>query len=250
MYEPIERRKVYELIAERLLTQIRERRLRPGDALPTERGLMESYQVGRSSVREALRILESKGLIRSVNGGVFAVAEYGNVLNHSLQLLLVLQETNLRELFEVRKILEVEAAALAAIGRTDADLARMARSIEEMVEGLSSADHYIAADLQFHLTVAEATRNRVALHMMHAIRDVLHRALASIYHIPGSPQRSIAQHQSILAAIVEGQPDEARERMREHLLRVQRDIDAVLAGTPAPRGDSVPQAVEADVRRG
>ncbi len=247
MYEPIERRKVYELIAERLLAQISEKRLRPGDPLPTERELMQSYRVGRSSVREALRILESKGLIKSANNGAFAIAEYGSMLNHSLHLLLALQETNLRELFEVRKILEVEAAALAATRRTDEDLTRMARSIDEMVDGLSSQDRYITADLQFHLTVAEATRNRITLHMMHAIRELLHRALGSIYHIPGSPQRSIAQHRSILEAIATGHPDDARQRMREHLLRVQGDIQDVLIGSPA-EASTLLQVVEADGR--
>ncbi len=250
MYEPIERRKVYELIAERLLARISERRWKPGDALPTERQLMESYRVGRSSVREALRILESKGLIRALNKGAFAIAEYGSMLNHSLHLLLALQETNLRELFEVRKILEVEVAGLAAARRTDADLTQMARAIDEMVEGLSSEDRYIAADLQFHLTIADASRNRIALHMMQAIRDLLHRALGSIYHIPGSPQRSIAQHRLILAAIAAGDPDQAQHHMREHLFRVEGDIRDVLAASPSPHESPLARAEEVEARRG
>ncbi len=238
LYEPIERRKVYELIAERLLAQIGERRWKPGDPLPTERALMDTYQVGRSSVREALRILESKGLIKSAHNGGFAVADYGSMLNRSLQLLLQMQETNLHELFEMRKILEVEVAALAASRRTEEDLAHMARAIDEMIEGLASEDRYIGADLQFHLTVAEASGNRIAVHMMHAIRELLHRALRSIYPIPGSPQRSIAQHRTILAAIAAKRPSDARERMREHLVRVQGDISDLLVGGATPQHDA------------
>jgi GntR family transcriptional repressor for pyruvate dehydrogenase complex len=74
--------------------------------------------------------------------------------------------------------------------------------------------------------------------MMHAIRDLLHRALASIYHIPGSPQRSITQHREILEAIAGADAEAARARMREHLLRVERDIHDVLMkdrGTDARR---------------
>jgi len=235
MYEPIERRKVYEQIAERLQAQISERKWRPGDPLPTERELMQVYRVGRSSVREALRILESRGLIQSLPTGGFAIADYGTPLNHSIQLLLLLQETNLRELFEMRKILEVEVAGLAATHRSDEDLARMARAIDDMVEGLSSQERYIAADLQFHMTVAEASRNRIAVHMMQAIREPLHRALGSIYHIPGSPQHSIAQHREVRAAIAAGRPDDARQRMRDHLLRVQGDIHEMLVRRPKPR---------------
>jgi len=228
VHHPIERRKVYELIAEHLLGQISERSLKPGDPLPTERELAESYRVGRSSVREALRMLESRGLIKPSGNGAFAVAEYGNPLSHSLHFLLTLEEASLLEIYEVRKILEVEAAGLAAARRTDEDLAHMAAAIDEMSAGLSSQERYIEADLQFHLAVATATGNRIALRMMHAIRDLLHRALASIYHIPGSPQRSITQHREILAAISAGDAEAARARMREHLLRVERDIHDVL----------------------
>jgi len=234
VFEPIERRKVYDQIAERLQAQIGDRKLRPGDLLPTERELMQVYRVGRSSVREALRILESRGLIQSLPTGGFAIADYGSPLHHSIQLLLLLQETNLRELFEMRKILEVEVAGLAAAHRSDEDLARMAQAIDDMVEGLSSEDRYIAADLQFHMTVAEASGNRIAVHMMQAIRESLRRALGSIYHIPGSPQRSIAQHRDVRAAIAAGRPDDARQRMRDHLQRVQGDIQGVLVGHPEP----------------
>lgn len=229
MHQPIERRRVYELLAERLVAEISDRSLKPGDPLPTERELQQMYGVGRSSVREALRILESRGLIRPSGRRVFLVADYGNALSLSLQFLLALEEGSLRDLFEVRKILEVEAAGLAAVRRSTEDLARMARAVDEMIAGLTSQERYIAADLQFHVAVAAATSNRMALIMMHAIRDLLHRALASIYHIPGSPQRSIAQHREIIEAIRAGLPEVARQRMREHLVRVERDIQDILS---------------------
>ncbi len=234
MLQPIERRRVYEQIAEHLLAEISERRLKPGDSLPTERELTESFRVGRSSVREALRMLESRGVIRPAGKpagkGAFEVAEYANPLSRSLHFLVTLEEASLLDLFEVRKILEVEAAGLAASRRTDQDLTRMSGAIDEMTDGLSSQERYIAADLQFHLAVAGATRNRIYLRMMHAIRDSLHRALASIYQIPGSPQRSIAQHRAILEAVARGDADAARERMREHLLRVEQDVRDVVKG--------------------
>ncbi|MDR7542826.1 MAG: FadR/GntR family transcriptional regulator [Armatimonadota bacterium] len=220
---------MYELLAERLVAEISDRSLKPGDPLPTERELQQMYGVGRSSVREALRILESRGLIRPSGRRVFLVADYGNALSLSLQFLLALEEGSLRDLFEVRKILEVEAAGLAAVRRSTEDLARMARAVDEMIAGLTSQERYIAADLQFHVAVAAATSNRMALIMMHAIRDLLHRALASIYHIPGSPQRSIAQHREIIEAIRAGLPEVARQRMREHLVRVERDIQDILS---------------------
>ncbi len=234
MLHPIERRRVYEQIADHLLAEISERRLKPGDSLPTERELTESFHVGRSSVREALRMLESRDVIRPAGKpagkGAFEVAEYANPLSRSLHLLVALEEGSLLDLFEVRKILEVEAAGLAAARRTDEDLKHMSGAIDAMTDGLDSQERYIAADLRFHLAVAAATRNRICLRMMHAIRDSLHRALASIYQIPGSPQHSITQHRLILESIAARNADGARERMREHLLRVERDIRDVVKG--------------------
>jgi GntR family transcriptional repressor for pyruvate dehydrogenase complex len=235
---PIERRKVYAQIAERLLAQIGQGHLRPGDPLPTERQLTQSFHVGRSSVREALRILESKGVIKSADSGAFVVADAGNPLNHSLDLLLTLQGASLRELFEVRKILEGESAALAAVRRDESDLVAMAHAIEEMDDGLRSQERYIEADLRFHLTIAAATRNRMTLYMMQAIRTPLQHALTSIYHIPDSPQRSIAQHRQILQAIRSGDPAAARQGMRDHLARVEGDIDGMLSPSAVPRPDA------------
>lgn len=225
-FGPIERRKVYELVADRLVDDIAARRLKPGDSIPAERVLVETLAVGRSSIREALRMLESRGLIASAGNGTFVVAEYGNPLNASLTLLMEMGDGDLRQLFEVRKVLEVEMAGLASERRSDEDVERMRRAIEAMNEGLASAERYISGDLEFHQAVVAATGNRIARSMMLAIRDVMRRALLSIYQIPGSPERSMEQHRQILEAVVAGRPDEARARMREHLLRVEGEIES------------------------
>lgn len=223
-YAPIERRKTYELVAESLIADIRERRLTPGDVLPPERELVQSYGVGRSSVREALRMLESRGLIESAGNGAFAVADIRNPLNASLGLLLHLEEATYADLFEVRRTLEGEAAALAASRRTAAQVRRMQEVVEEMAEGLSSEERFIAADLGFHMAIADASRNRVLVHLMHAIRGLLQRSLSSSYHISGSPERAVEMHRLILEAISERHPEDARQRMQEHVARVERDI--------------------------
>src|SRR5436309_4383557 len=114
-YQPLDRRKVYEQIAGQLLDQIGTRRLKPGDVLPPERELTESFGVGRSSIREALRMLESQGVIVAANGGALVVAEAANPLNSSIRLLFTLDDrAGLHHLFELRRILDCEAAALAA----------------------------------------------------------------------------------------------------------------------------------------
>jgi len=225
LYGPIARQKTYELVAERLLALISSRHLGPGDPVPSERDLVDLYRVGRSSVREALRMLESQGVIRSGANGSFRVAEFGSTLNSSLEFLLSVEAADVGELFETRRILEGEAAALAASRRMKRQLAEMAQAIDEMEAGLGSEERFITADLRFHLLVAQATRNRVLLHLMDAIRALLQRSLASSYHIPGSPDRAIDMHRLILEAIEQRRPEEARQRMQEHVARVERDIE-------------------------
>jgi len=240
-YEPIERRKVYELIAEQLLAQISERRLQPGDVLPPERELTRLYRSGRSSVREALRMLESQGLIESMGNGSFAVAGYANLLHSPLRLLLSLDQATMHDIYELRQILECEAAALAAERHTAEHLALMDAAIEEMAAGLASAgddrgDRYIEADLRFHVTIADATGNGLLLHTMQALRDIIRRALMSIFRIPGSPEASLEQHRAIRAAIAGRDPERARAQMREHLVRVESDVRGGLAVDGSVRG--------------
>jgi GntR family transcriptional regulator, transcriptional repressor for pyruvate dehydrogenase complex len=221
---PIERRKTYELVAERLLGLIAARSLEPGDSVPPERELVEAFRVGRSSVREALRMLESRGLIQSRGNGSFVVSEFGNPLHESLALLVAVDEADERELFEARWVIEGETAALAADRRDASHLDQMAAAIDAMERGLDSESTYIDADLVFHLTVAEASGNRVVSHLMHAIRGQVQRALGTAFLVPGGPQRSLDQHREILDAVASRRPDDARRVMHDHIRRVEREI--------------------------
>jgi GntR family transcriptional regulator, transcriptional repressor for pyruvate dehydrogenase complex len=227
-YQPVERRKVYAQIAEQLIGQIGSRRLKPGDVLPPERELTQTFQVGRSSIREALRMLESQGVIAPANGGAFVVAGAANPLESSLRLLFALDEgAGMHDLFELRRILECEAAALAAERHDEDDLAEMDAAIAEMAGSLTpsgDADRFIEADLRFHLGVAAATGNRLVVHTMQAVRDVLRRALTTVYHLPQSPESAVVEHRALRGAIAAGDAERAREEMRLHLARVESDV--------------------------
>src|SRR5205085_7054164 len=200
------------------------------DPLPPERELTESFGVGRSSVREALRMLESQGVIMA-SGGTLVVANAANPLGSSLRLLFALDgAAGMHDLFELRRILDCEAAALAADRGTDEHLAAMNAATAEMAAALTpegGGDRFIDADLRFHLAVAEATGNRLILHNMQAVREAVRRALLTVFLIPGSPESAIPEHRAIRAAIAAGDPDRARREMRAHLIRVETDVARV-----------------------
>jgi GntR family transcriptional repressor for pyruvate dehydrogenase complex len=181
-------------------------------------------------------MLESRGVIASKGNGAFVVARPRTPLNHSLGLLIEADDGDARELFEVRRLLECEAAALAAVRRTKTQVAQLEASIDEMADALESHDDYIGADIKFHLTIAEATGNRVIVHLMDAIRDQLLELLGTVYAVPGGPARSIEQHREIASAIGMHQPERARELMHEHISRVERELDELQAEVAAKGG--------------
>jgi GntR family transcriptional regulator, transcriptional repressor for pyruvate dehydrogenase complex len=222
------RRKLYELVVDQIVEDVSSGRLEPGARLPTERALADEFTVGRSSIREALRMLETDGVIESTGRGVFVVSRDRNPLNRSLALLVSGHAAGGAELFEVRKMIEVETAALAAERRTDEDIEEMRSALQAMRRGLGSRDEYIGGDVGFHMAVVAASHNRIASHVMQAIRIVMHRILESVYEIPGSPQRSIDQHAEILSAVAAGRAEEARGRVRDHLVSVELDIGQAL----------------------
>jgi GntR family transcriptional regulator, transcriptional repressor for pyruvate dehydrogenase complex len=222
-FAPIERRKVYEQVSERLSAQIGTT-LQPGDALPSERELAERYGVGRSSVREALRMLESRGLIESRGSGTFVIAPWRNPFQEPLSLVVAGEDVDRTQLFEVRRMLEAEAAALAAERRSLGDLELMHEATDEMEAAIDSADAYVAADIRYHLVIAEATGNRLLLHLMQAIRERLTEMFGTVFKFPGGPERSIAQHRLITQAIAAEDAERARQAMTEHILRVEQEL--------------------------
>ena len=151
-FAPIERRKVYEQVSERLEAQLGTT-LKAGDALPPERELAERYGVGRSSVREALRMLESRGLIESRGRGTFVVAAWRNPFQEPLLVVVAGEQVDRAQLFEVRRLLEAEAAALAAARRTVDQLNQMHDATDDMESELDNAERFIAADIRDHVTL-------------------------------------------------------------------------------------------------
>jgi GntR family transcriptional regulator, transcriptional repressor for pyruvate dehydrogenase complex len=222
-FAPIERRKVYEQVSERLEAELGTS-LKAGDALPPERELAERYGVGRSSVREALRMLESRGLIESRGSGTFVVAAWRNPFQKPLSVVVAGENVDRAQLFEVRRMLEAEAAALAAKRRTIDQMNQLHEATDDMEIELARADRFIAADIRYHLVIADAAGNRLLLRLMEAIRDGLTETFGTVFEFPGGPERSIAQHRLINEAIEAEDPERARQLMTEHILRVEQEL--------------------------
>lgn len=228
LYTPIQTERLYRQIVDQIERRILTGELKMGDRLPPERELAEQFAVSRTAVREAVKTLREKGLLESFPGrGTFITNSTPRAVRHSLGLLMKINAADgSANLVEVREILEPEIAALAAIRATDEYIAAMREAVRVMDEALNNADDFVEADLDFHLALAEASHNAIIPILIDSIVDLLREDRKRTALTPGGLERGQRHHKLILNAIIQRDPNAAREAMRAHLQQVREDSQA------------------------
>jgi GntR family transcriptional repressor for pyruvate dehydrogenase complex len=235
----VKRKRVHEDIAAQIRRHVVDGRLRPGDQLPPERILSARFQVSRASLREALRTLESTGLVRIRSGDGTYVASNLDVALSPWRVTTAQEKNAVRAAFEARKILEPEIAALAAVRATHVDIRRMEAVLARQTDQVAGGGTGMESDTAFHSLLAHSTRNRLLLKLNEAIVDGLREIRERSLHAPGRPARSLAGHRRILDAVRARSPGRARRAMLVHLQDIERNIVRVgagLAGRPTRAG--------------
>ena len=220
--EPIKSTRIYEEIVRQVKALIAEGRLKSGDQLPPERDLAAQFKVSRTSVREALRTLESLGLIEIRPGeGTFVREVSVESLIEPLAHVILSQREAVGELFEARRLLEPALAGLAARRATQDDLHEMERILEDQAKEVAAGLTGLAQDAAFHAAIATSVRNRAITRIVNALMDLLTQSREESLQTPGRPTRSHQDHRRILDAI--GRRDEAgaRRAMLDHLIAVE-----------------------------
>ena len=217
--ERVSRVSVVDTVTERLASLISEGHIRPGERLPSERELMAQLQVGRSSIREAIRGLALIGMVEArQKRGTIVLSPASDALVPGLAR--PLAHWALEDLFAVRAALEGLAAELAARAATPAELAAIQRHAASIEERIAQGRSYFSENRAFHLGIAEASHNAVLVNCLSIVigglRDVRER-MNLIQD--GTPSRDIAEHRQIVAALSAGAPAKARRLMEAHLLR-------------------------------
>jgi GntR family transcriptional regulator, transcriptional repressor for pyruvate dehydrogenase complex len=219
---PIKSTRIYEEIVRQVKAMITEGKLKGGDRLPPERDLAEKFVVSRTSVREALRALESLGLVEIRPGeGTFVREASIEALVEPLALLMVSQREAIGELFEARRLLEPSLAALAATRATPDEIQEMERILDEQGKEVANGRTGLAQDAQFHAAIGTAAHNRAITRIAHGIMDLLTQSREDSLNTPGRPNRSHEDHRRILAAIGRRDADGARAAMLEHIGAVE-----------------------------
>lgn len=230
MFKNIERKKLGDQVIHQLQEKISLGELKPGEKIPTETELMTLFGVGRSTVREAVRVLAKAGLLEVRQGdGTYVLDRTNNLepLEHRLR------RASILEVYEVRRALELEIAKLAARRRSEEDLLAMRESLAKRREARRVNDKrsYVDADLLFHLAIAAASKNSVLTDLYFSFSNTVRDALDKLISDQELHKNQISIHEQLLAAIEQQDEQAAVYWAAQNLDKTMEDLQVSLGTT-------------------
>lgn len=220
--------KSYEWVSRDLGDRILAGDLKPGDKLPSVVDLAAQYNVGRSTIREALSALKARGLLDiRQGGGTFVLAPPESQDEPAAREDWLDRADSLLQLLEVRKVLETGCASLAAKHRSADDLAAMQATLARMEEQLDDEAFGEQADVQLHEQIARSTQNPMLVELMKSLSQRLHESMRDtrtlwFYGEQQSARRLLEEHSGIIDAIRQQDAGQAASRMDAHLSKVEQ----------------------------
>lgn len=231
--EPLEReQRLYERVVDKVLNLISTNTWRPGYRIPSERELAEAFGVSRTVVREAVKALEAQGVLESATGsGVYVRAADSSMVSRSLQTYIQLSnQPNFEiQLTEVRRVLEVEVAALAAERATLEQLAELRRICAAMRAGGQTAQHMADLDFKLHTTLAEATQNELFKVLLAPVLEQFHGQITLTWEGYGRRpvEMVLDQHEALVTAVASRDAETARQAMLKHLAYSRQVVESI-----------------------
>ncbi|MFA9444942.1 FadR/GntR family transcriptional regulator [Egicoccus sp. AB-alg6-2] len=234
---PVARTPLHEAIAERLLSHVVQSGLQVGDKLPGERELARRLGVSRTTVRQAIVVLQTQGILEVRHGGGTFVRELDPSSGPLAKV--VDRRHRLTAVLEARRALEIPIAAHAATRRTSEDLAAISDGLELMRRQVEAGEIGLEGDGAFHGAVTAAAHNPVLAELMERLHEAVAETRGESLSQSGRPPRSLADHEAIAEAIADGDADRAAAAMRAHLDHVAdlRLFELYPAAAPAQEAD-------------
>lgn len=222
--DPIVRRKLADVVFDRLRAMIVDGELAPGDAMPSERDLMERFQVGRPAIREAMQTLANLGLISISHGERARVRQLTarsvvRQVDLVAQMLLSASPDSLEHLKQARRFFERGMVREAALHATEPEIAELRRLLETQRGSLGKARTFIQADMEFHRRIAATSRNPIFEAVSEAMLNWLQQYHTDLLHWAGKEKFTLAEHAEIIETIARRDPDAAEAAMLRHLDR-------------------------------
>jgi len=219
MLKPVSRKTLGEQVAVQLSDQIERGQWKPGEKLPSEAELCAALNIGRSTLREALKSLAFVGMVQMRPGeGTYVVEEKRRLVDRIFAGGLLRSQKELRDVGLARQVIEAETAALAALHATPEDLERLEALLNEMQLSLGGQGRpYVDLDVEFHLEIAKCSENQMLHELLKPIRGVLEEWIGKSQRLPGIREDAQRHHAKIFAAIKQRDSEKARHAMRTHL---------------------------------
>ncbi|WP_275116608.1 FadR/GntR family transcriptional regulator [Alkalihalobacterium chitinilyticum] len=223
-------KKIYEIVAEQLMDMIKKGEVKPGERLASVQQLAEEFNVGRSAIREALSALKAMGYIEMRQGeGTFVKKVDLDLIGSIIPGVQLMQQEDMRELFEIRKVIETGAASLAALNRTEEDLKQMEQALNEMQQAEGDGTIGEKADVDFHKSIVSATKNEMLSKLVGNVSDVMHQSMREarkllLYSEQRKMNQLYEEHLRIYEAIKEKNQQRAYEAMMEHIVGVEKGL--------------------------
>jgi GntR family transcriptional repressor for pyruvate dehydrogenase complex len=224
-----------DAVAGELEQRILEGSLHPGDRLPPERELAADLGVSRSSLREAIQKLVSRGMLTSRQGeGTFVTNRLEAAFSDPWEEMIAAHPSVREDMLEFRHMLEAKAAECAAVRATDADRARLSACHERLQAAFAddNLEQLIDCDVGFHQAIAEASHNAIIGHMtaslLKLLREHIRRNLSELMRVPEAREHLKAQHRLVWRGVIESNPAMARQAAAEHIDFVKQTLSEVL----------------------
>ncbi|WNS75760.1 FadR/GntR family transcriptional regulator [Bacillus sp. DTU_2020_1000418_1_SI_GHA_SEK_038] len=226
-YKQIKPKKIYEEVTEAIYGMIQSGQLMPGDKLDSVQQLAENFQVGRSAIREALSALRAMGLLEMKQGeGTYVKAFDSEQIHLPLSTVILMNKEDIKNLLEVRKIIETGAVAIAAKNRTEGNLHAMKEALDDLKNAYKNEGLIEKADFKFHLAIAEASQNVLLASLLNHISELTQEAMKETHKISefskqASSEEIYEEHLEIYKAILESDENYAVRAMLKHLDHVE-----------------------------
>jgi DNA-binding FadR family transcriptional regulator len=235
--EPVQKKKLYEEVLDRIMSAISTSEFPPGSQLPSEKELMGMIGVGRPAIREAMQALQQMGLIRISHG------ERARVINPTPEVIvaqisaamIMMLSTNARgleELKEIRLLLEKGLVRMATGRATARDLERLAEALRDLKNARGNNPRFVAADMQFHVIIAEMSGNSMIAAVSKGMLHWLSRFKRDLVSVKGAERLTIEEHERIFKAIANGDAEAAAKAMGDHIGRASELYTQYLANAP------------------
>lgn len=231
MFSNITNKKVYEQVIEQIQEKIFNGEFKNGDKLPSERELSELMGVSRTSIREAIRVLETMGIIESKQGeGNFICSNINKSLIEPLSLMFKLNNGTWEDVMELRQALELEAVKCASkrITKQEAiEIGKIIVQMEDEVSGLNRNEVFVSLDQKFHNKIASISKNYLIeslfLTSSNLFEGFIDDARKKIISQDSDERVLLNQHKDIYKAIVDKNPSLSYEKMEEHMNLIRKN---------------------------